>query len=79
MNCIEIIYLYDCKGVNMDIENLKFDKDGLIPAVVVDCYSRKVLTVAYMNKESLAISIKAVSYTHLRRIESRHFCCFSSN
>ncbi len=42
----------------MDIENLKFDKDGLIPAVVVDCYSRKVLTVAYMNKESLAISIK---------------------
>ncbi|MGN0814179.1 MAG: bifunctional phosphoribosyl-AMP cyclohydrolase/phosphoribosyl-ATP diphosphatase HisIE [Candidatus Coproplasma sp.] len=42
----------------IDIEQLKFDKDGLIPAVVTDFYSKKVLTVAYMNKESLEISIK---------------------
>ncbi len=41
----------------IDIEKLKFDKDGLIPAVVVDAISKKVLTVAYMNKESLNISI----------------------
>ena len=40
------------------IEELKFDEKGLIPAVVVDVDSRKVLTVAYMNKESLEISIK---------------------
>ncbi len=39
------------------IDGLKFDENGLIPAVVQDFYSREVLTVAYMNKESLAISI----------------------
>jgi phosphoribosyl-ATP pyrophosphohydrolase/phosphoribosyl-AMP cyclohydrolase len=37
---------------------LKFDEKGLIPAVVTDFYSKKVLTVAYMNKESLQISIE---------------------
>ena len=40
------------------IDELKFDEKGLIPAVVVDADSRKVLTVAYMNRESLEISIK---------------------
>ena len=35
------------------IEELKFDKDGLIPAIVVDVITKDVLTVAYMNKESL--------------------------
>jgi phosphoribosyl-ATP pyrophosphohydrolase/phosphoribosyl-AMP cyclohydrolase len=39
------------------IENLKFDKNGLIPTIVQDYYTKKVLTLAYMNKESLAISI----------------------
>ena len=42
----------------VSIENLKFDEKGLIPAVVVDADTKKVLTVAYMNKESLEISIK---------------------
>lgn len=41
-----------------DIEKLKFDEKGLIPAVVVDAYTKKVLTVAYMNRESLAISME---------------------
>lgn len=41
-----------------DIEKLKFDKDGLIPAVVVDAYTKKVLTLAYMNKESLKITME---------------------
>ena len=41
----------------IDISDLKFDENGLIPAVVTDFYSKKVLTVAYMNKESLRISI----------------------
>ena len=42
----------------LEIEKLKFDEKGLIPAVVVDAYTKKVLTVAYMNKESLAISME---------------------
>lgn len=42
----------------IDLDKLVFDKDGLIPAVVQDVYSKKVLTVAYMNRESLEISIK---------------------
>ncbi len=41
----------------INIDELKFDENGLIPAVVVDAHSKKVLTVAYMNKESLKISI----------------------
>ena len=42
----------------LNIQDLKFDEKGLIPAVVVDAKSRKVLTVAYMNAESLAISME---------------------
>lgn len=42
----------------INIDELKFDEKGLIPAVVVDSFSKKVLTVAYMNRESLEISIK---------------------
>lgn len=42
----------------IDINNLKFDEKGLIPAVVVDAHSKNVLTVAYMNEESLRISME---------------------
>ena len=42
----------------MDIEKLKFDDKGLIPAIVVDDETGKVLTLAYMNKESLEISLE---------------------
>ncbi len=42
----------------MTIDELKFDEKGLITAVVQDFYTKKVLTVAYMNRESLEISIK---------------------
>lgn len=42
----------------LNINELKFDEKGLIPAVVVDYKTKKVLTVAYMNRESLEISIK---------------------
>ena len=42
----------------INIEELKFDEKGLIPAVVVDAISHKVLTVAYMNRESLEISMR---------------------
>ena len=40
------------------IDELKFDSNWLIPAVVQDHYSKKVLTVAYMNKESLVMSME---------------------
>lgn len=41
-----------------DISELKFDKNGLIPAIVVDAASKRVLTLAYMNAESLRISME---------------------
>ena len=50
----------------MQIDELKFDEKGLIPAVVVDAVSKKVLTVAYMNRESLQISME------------KGLCCFWS-
>ena len=42
----------------MDITSLRFDANGLIPAVVQDFYTKKVLTVAYMNRESLEITLR---------------------
>ena len=42
----------------IEIEKLKFDEKGLIPAIVVDADTKKVLTLAYMNRESLEISIE---------------------
>lgn len=44
--------------LNFDINQLKFDEKGLIPAIVVDAFTKKVLTLAYMNKESLEISME---------------------
>ena len=41
----------------LNIEELKFNSHGLIPAIVVDAATKRVLTLAYMNKESLAISM----------------------
>ena len=42
----------------LKIDELKFDAQGLIPAIVVDASSKKVLTLAYMNRESLEISMR---------------------
>ena len=42
----------------IDIEKLKFDEKGLIPAIVVDAITKQVLTLAYMNRESLQISME---------------------
>ena len=44
--------------IRMNIEELKFDEKGLIPAIVVDSVTKQVLTLAYMNKESLQISLE---------------------
>ena len=42
----------------IDIKELKFDEKGLIPAVVADAVTKRVLTLAYMNKESLKITME---------------------
>ncbi len=42
----------------MKIEELKFDENGLIPAIVVDAITKQVMTLVYMNKESLQISME---------------------
>ncbi|MBQ9469299.1 MAG: bifunctional phosphoribosyl-AMP cyclohydrolase/phosphoribosyl-ATP diphosphatase HisIE [Clostridia bacterium] len=50
----------------IDLEKLKFDENGLIPAIVQDAVTKRVLTLAYMNKESLAITVE------------KGLCCFYS-
>ena len=50
--------------------NLKFDANGLIPAIVQDHYTREVLTLAYMNAETLALTIaegRTVFYSRSRQ------------
>lgn len=42
----------------LNIDKLKFDDNGLIPTIIIDYYTKEVLTLAYMNKESLEISLK---------------------
>ena len=42
----------------MDLSELKFDEKGLIPAIVVDAVTKQVLTLAYMNEESLKLSLE---------------------
>ena len=52
------------------INNLKFDENGLIPAIVQDHYTKQVLTLAYMNAESLALTIdegRTVFYSRSRK------------
>lgn len=44
--------------IELNIDQLKFDEKGLIPAIVVDSITKKVLTLAYMNKESLKITME---------------------
>jgi len=43
---------------NFNIDELKFDEKGLIPAIVVDATTKNVLTLAYMNRESLSITLE---------------------
>lgn len=44
--------------INFDVKSLKFDRSGLIPAVVQSSTSNKVLMVAWMNLESLTRSLE---------------------
>ncbi len=50
----------------VDLSELKYDDRGLIPAIVIDSVTKKVLMMAYMNEESLKISIE------------KELCCFYS-
>ena len=53
-----------------NIDNIRFDENGLIPAIVQDYYSKQVLTLAYMNRESLEITMregKTCFYSRSRR------------
>lgn len=45
----------------IDISEIKFDEKGLVPAIVVDTNTGQVLTLAYMNEESLRISMEKSS------------------
>ena len=54
----------------INIDKLKFDDRGLIPAIVIDYHTKEVLTLAYMNKESLEISLnegKTCFYSRSRK------------
>jgi phosphoribosyl-AMP cyclohydrolase / phosphoribosyl-ATP pyrophosphohydrolase len=44
--------------MNEILENARFGTDGLIPAVVQDARTREVLTVAYMNREALQLTLE---------------------
>ncbi len=50
--------LENMTNISIDMESLKFDERGLIPAIVVDANNNNVLMLAYMNQESLALSIE---------------------
>ena len=52
--------MYASKGalLSMLLSELKFDAQGLIPAIVQDLYTNEVLTLAYMNEESLRITLE---------------------
>ena len=52
------------------VEELKFDKNGLIPCIVQDYSTRQVLILAYMNKESLTMTLESGRVTFWSRSRS---------
>ena len=44
--------------MTFDPKSVKFDEQGLVPAIVQDVRTREVLTLAYMNEESLARTLE---------------------
>lgn len=51
----------------MEVKNLNFDENGLIPCVVQDFYTKEILTLAYMNEESLQATLKDRQMTFFSR------------
>lgn len=58
----------------INIDELKFDSHGLIPAIVVDYASKKVLTLAYMNRESLEITLEEGTTCFWSRSRQKLWC-----
>ena len=61
-------------------KTLKFDANGLIPAIVQDHYTKEVLTLAYMNAETLALTIaegRTVFWSRSRHEIWRKSCFFN--
>ena len=56
---------------DFDINKLKFDEKGLIPAIVTDNITKEVLTLAYMNRESLEKFDRKGAYLFLEPFEKR--------
>ncbi len=54
-----MIYRYGSEGqMAFDIDKVKFDSRGLVPCIVQDYTTKRVLTLAYMNRESMEISLQ---------------------
>jgi len=53
------------------IEKLKFNEKGLIPAVIQDVFSKKVLTLCYMNKDALLKTLKEGKVYVFRRSKNK--------
>jgi phosphoribosyl-ATP pyrophosphohydrolase/phosphoribosyl-AMP cyclohydrolase len=51
----------------MNIDNVKFDEKGLVPVVVQDIKTNSVLMLAYMNRESLQITLETGNMTYFSR------------
>ncbi len=51
----------------MNIDNVKFDEKGLVPVVVQDVKTNSVLMLAYMNRESLQITLESGNMTYFSR------------
>lgn len=51
----------------MNIDNVKFDEKGLVPVVVQDVKTNSVLMLAYMNQESLQITLESGNMTYFSR------------
>ncbi len=50
----------------MNIDQLKFDEKGLIPAIVINAETKKVLMLAYMSRRSLEISLEKKAHLLLQ-------------
>jgi len=55
------------RGNGMELNNLKFNEMGLIPAIVQDVETMEVLMMAYMNRESLRMTIRTRKATYWSR------------
>ncbi len=49
------------------LENIKYNNDGLVPVIAQDYYTNQVLMLAWMNKESLELTIEKRLMTYYSR------------